>query len=54
MYRENEDLEDQVTRLTMTPSERTSLEYAVRMIDNINRGDPEHAATLRAFLERTK
>jgi hypothetical protein len=38
---------------TLTDAEREAVDYARRMIDSLNRGDPNHAATLRALLERT-
>jgi hypothetical protein len=43
----------EIERLRLTDAEREAVDYARRMIDNLNRGDPNHAATLRGLLERT-
>jgi hypothetical protein len=42
----------EIERLRLTDAEREAVDYARRMIDNLNRGDPNHAATLRGLLER--
>jgi hypothetical protein len=38
----------------LTDAEREAIEWAARMVDSVNRGDPARAATLRGLLDRTQ
>jgi hypothetical protein len=38
----------------LTDAEREAIEWAARMVDSVNRGDPARAATLRGLLDRTE
>jgi hypothetical protein len=47
-------LHAEIERLRLTDAEREAVEYAARMVDSVNRGDPGRAATLRGLLNRTQ
>jgi len=38
----------------LTDAEREAIEWAARMVDSVNRGDPARAATLRGLVKRTQ
>lgn len=46
--------EAEIVRLRLTTAEREAVEWAANMIDDLNRGDPERAATIRSFLSRVR
>jgi hypothetical protein len=46
--------ERECDRPTLTDAEREAIEWAARMVDSVNRGDPARAATLRGLLDRTE
>jgi len=47
-------LHAEIERLRLTDAEREAIEWAARMVDSVNRGDPGRAATLRGLLDRTQ
>jgi hypothetical protein len=47
-------LHAEIERLWLTDAEREAIEWAARMVDSVNRGDPARAATLRGLLDRTQ
>jgi hypothetical protein len=47
-------LHAEIERLRLTDAEREAVEYAARMVDSVNRGDPGRAATLRGLLDRAQ
>jgi hypothetical protein len=47
-------LHAEIERLRLTDAEREAIEWAARMVDSVNRGDPGRAATLRGLLDRTE
>lgn len=52
--RESAVWQERATRLQLTDAEREAIDWASRMVDDINRGDQARAATLRGLLERTQ
>jgi hypothetical protein len=46
--------ERECDRPTLTDAEREAIEWAARMVDSVNRGDPGRAATLRGLVKRTQ
>jgi hypothetical protein len=52
--REIRQLKKKIARLRITEKEREAIEWAARMVDSVNRGDPARAATLRGLLDRTE
>jgi hypothetical protein len=47
-------LHAEIERLWLTDAEREAIEWAARMVDSVNRGDPARAATLRGLVKRTQ
>jgi hypothetical protein len=47
-------LKKKIARLRITKKEREAIEWAARMVDSVNRGDPARAATLRGLVKRTQ
>jgi hypothetical protein len=52
--REAEGQSREAGQPVLTDAEREAIEWAARMVDSVNRGDPGRAATLRGLLDRTE